>query len=142
MKKFLLKIKAQEYLPLFMFFLAMIMLGIILFRHISLSQQPPMGDAFSYWIKAKNFWSSVGQNKWFNPLNIEPTFRPPGTVLMSYPLGFLENPHGFYFRSIFLPITLFVAALWIIAKPYCSTLKDQWLLAAFCLAFEIGRAHV
>lgn len=131
----LLKSKPQEYLILSVLLLSLSILGFLVFRHVSLSQLPPLHDAMDYLVKAKNFWYSVGQNKWFNPLNIEPTFRPPGTVLMSYPFGFSENTHNFYFRAIFLPITLFVAALWIITKPHCSRLKEQWLLVLFCLAF-------
>jgi hypothetical protein len=48
----------------------------------------------------------------FNPLNLEPTFRPPGTVLMSYPFGFHQDPRGFYFRSVYLPdVLLFFSVL-------------------------------
>ena len=135
-----LKMK-KEYLPLAILILALTTLGTILFLHVSLSQQIPFFDALDYITKAKNFWNTIHQFRWLepqawvSPLNIQPTVRPPGTILMSYPLGFSDNPHGFLFRSIFLPIILFVAALWIIARPYCATLKDQWILVTLCLAF-------
>lgn len=131
----------QNFLPLLFLVISMLILGGLLFYHVSLSKQLPLWDALSYAQKAKNFWDAVHQFRWFeprtwfSPLNIEPTIRPPGTILMSYPFGFSDNTHGFFFRSIFIPIVLFVSALWIIAKPYCITLKDQWLLVALCLAF-------
>jgi len=96
----------------------------------------PFFDQLSYVQKAKNFWDSVAQRKFFNPLNLEPSLRPPGTILMSYPLGFSENTHAFYFRSIFLPITFFISALWIVAKPLTSTVKTKWLLVSLCLALS------
>ncbi|ODG99011.1 hypothetical protein A4S05_06655 [Nostoc sp. KVJ20] len=131
----------RKYLPLLILVLTLATLGILLFQHISLTKQTPIWDSFTYAQKAKNFWDAVQKfqflepQTWVSPLNIEPTTRPPGTILMSYPFGFSDNPDEFFFRSIFLPIILFVAALWIIAKPYCVTLKDQWLLVALCLAF-------
>jgi hypothetical protein len=134
------KIK-KENLPLLILIITILILGILIFDHVSLSQQFPFGDALTYAQKAKNFWDTTHKFRWFEPqtwffpLNIEPTVRPPGTILMSYPFGFSDNPHGFFFRSIFIPIILFIAALWIIAKPYCITLKDQWLLVALCIAF-------
>ena len=134
------KIK-KENLPLLTLIITILILGILIFHHVSLSQQVPIFDALTYAQKAKNFWDTVDKiqlfqpTNWIYPLNIEPTTRPPGTILMSYPFGFSDNPHGFFFRSIFIPIILFVAALWIIAKPYCVTLKDQWLLVFLCLAF-------
>ncbi len=135
-----LKMK-RKYLPLLILVLTLATLGILLFQRISLTEQTPIWDSFTYAQKAKNFWDTVQKfqflepRTWVSPLNIEPTTRPPGTILMSYPFGFSDNPDEFFFRSIFLPIILFVGALWIIAKPYCVTLKDQWLLVALCLAF-------
>lgn len=140
MKKISIKIIKKDYLPLLTLIAALSILGFLLFSHISLSQQPPVYDALTYVSKAKNFWDSVSNfqlfnlNTWVSPLNIQPTVRPPGTVVMSYPFGFSENLHGFFFRSIFLPVILYVAVLWIVAKPYCSTLKEKWLLVSLCLA--------
>jgi hypothetical protein len=71
--------------------------------HTHATTQAPIYDGFSYYQKAYNFWEAVRVDKWFNPLNVEPTFRPPGTILMSYPFGFDPDPRGFYFRSVFFP---------------------------------------
>jgi len=136
MNKILFTSINREHLPFLSLLLALTVLGVAVFSHVSLSQQPPSQDAVQYFVKAKNFWDSISQRKWFNPLNIEPTFRPPGTIVVSYPFGFSEGFHGYYFRSIFLPIVLFVFALWIAAKPSCSTLKSKWLLVSLCLAFS------
>ncbi|HNU72619.1 MAG TPA: hypothetical protein PKL48_13015, partial [Thermodesulfobacteriota bacterium] len=67
-------------------------------------------------------------------LNLLPYVRPPGTILLSYPFGFSDDFHGYAFRSVFLPILLFVAALWIIASPLCTQRKEQWFLCLLCLA--------
>jgi hypothetical protein len=127
--------KSGEKLPLIFMIAAIACLGIVLFHHVSLSSQAPIWDALGYAQKGKNFWDAITHGKCFNPLNLEPSYRPPGTVLMSYPFGFSENPHGFYFRSLFIPMVLFVSALWIVARPTCSRPEDRWLLASLCLGF-------
>ena len=100
----------KENLPLLTLIITILILGILIFDHVSLSQQIPVFDALTYTQKAKNFWDTVDKfqlfqlKTWISPLDIEPTTRPPGTILMSYPFGFSDNPHGFFFRSIFIPI--------------------------------------
>lgn len=79
------------------------------------SVQPPIDDAFGYYEKAYNFWVAMHRPTWFNPLNLKPTFRPPGTVLMSYPFGFSRNPGGFYFRSVYFPAAMFFVAVMLTA---------------------------
>lgn len=39
--------------------------------------------------------------------------RPFGTVLMSFPLGWSENFHGFYFRSVFFPIACLITSVYL-----------------------------
>jgi hypothetical protein len=88
------------------------LLAAAIWLHIRVTTQAPIFDAFTYYQKAHNFWGAMRAGKWFNPLNVEPTFRPPGTVLMSYPFGFNPDPRGFYFRSVYFPICLlFVSVL-------------------------------
>jgi hypothetical protein len=74
--------------------------------HTHATTQAPITDAFTYYQKAYNFWRAIKAGGWFNPLDLEPTFRPPGTVLMSYPFGFDPDPKGFYFRSVYFPSCL------------------------------------
>jgi hypothetical protein len=80
--------------------------------------QLPVYDAFSYYGKAHAIWDDIAHGLRLNPLNIEPSIRPPGTLLMSYPFGFQLDFHGFYFRSVFFPIFLiFVSVLLVLKKP-------------------------
>jgi hypothetical protein len=102
--------------------------------HAQRSSQPPIYDAATYVQKAHNFWNAIGERKAFDPLAIEPTFRPPGTVAMSYPLGFDSDPRGMYFRSVFFPVLLLIAA--VIVAVYRHDMPDgtkaqMAMLAAF-----------
>jgi hypothetical protein len=83
--------------------------------HTHATAQAPIYDGFSYYQKAYNFWEAVHAGKWFNPLDVESTFRPPGTILMSYPFGFNPDPRGFYFRSVYFPAALLFSAVLIAA---------------------------
>ncbi len=120
--------------PFLSLLLALTILGVLIFQRAHVSEQPPFYDALSYAVKAKSFWDTVAQGVWANPLDLRPTVRPPGTILMSYPLGFSEEPQGFYFRSVVLPIVIFALALWCIGSPSCARQRERWLLVALCLA--------
>jgi hypothetical protein len=61
-----------------------------------------------------------------NPFNIQPTFRPPGTILMSYPFGFSQDPRGFYFRSVYLPVAMIFFAVLITAYEVRDDLWSRW----------------
>lgn len=87
----------------------------VVWRHVQASEQPLVYDAITYWLKARNFWGEIAQGHFVNPFNVDPTTRPPGTVLMSYPFGFDASVKGFLFRSIFLGIALTAAAVLVIA---------------------------
>lgn len=101
--------------------------------HAQQSQQPPIYDAFSYYAKAYNFWNEIHQRHKFDPFNVEPTFRPPGTILMSYPFGFKTDFRGFYFRSIFLPIALLSLAVVISGYRRDMDSKSKWHLVQFAV---------
>src|SRR5205085_7417107 len=88
----------------------LVFLGIALWQHAKNSQMPPTYDALNYFAKGKNIWLHLRGKHFVNPFNLPPTYRPPGTVLMSFPLGYHNDFHGFYFRSVFFPIVCFVAA--------------------------------
>lgn len=103
-------------------------------QHALQSRQPPIHDAFGYYLKAYNFWSAIDEHRLLNPLNIEPTFRPPGTILMSYPLGFETDYRGFYFRSVFFPILMISIAVMISGYHSDLDTKTKWqlvLISAF-----------
>jgi hypothetical protein len=96
----------------------LIWLGLIagaVYIHAHASAQPPIYDAIQYYQKAYNFWEAIHKGRWVNPLNVEPTFRPPGTILMSYPTGFEPDPRSFYFRSVYFPVALLFLSVLIVA---------------------------
>ncbi len=92
-------------------------LGIGIWLHAHANMQPPIADAFTYYEKAHNVWVDLNAGHWlrhpFQIFNTEPVFRPPGTVLMSYPFGFHHNPNGFFFRSVFFPAMLLAISVMI-----------------------------
>jgi hypothetical protein len=108
-------------------------LGWAIWHHVQLTQQPPIYDAFSYYRKAYEFWTALSQHH-FTPFNSEPTFRPPGTILMSYPFGFSIDFRGFFFRSVFFPIVLLNLAIFIAGYRRELDSRGKWqlvLIAAF-----------
>ena len=117
-------------IPLFAMAAWLAFVGVAMWQHARVSTQPPIYDAATYFIKAHNFWTSLSEGKVVNPLNLEPDFRPPGTIAMSYPLGFSTDYRGFYFRSIFLPVVL--VALAVLVAGYRRELDSarQWTLVA------------
>src|SRR2546421_12775539 len=86
-----LLVKAKERLPLICVISLLLVLALAVWFRVSVSKMPPLYDALSYAEKANYFWAAVRQGHWFNPLNIEPVIRPPGTILFSYPLGWTSD---------------------------------------------------
>jgi hypothetical protein len=91
---------------IFIFSLWLLALGVSLWP-ACLNSQPPIHDAIGYASKAKNVWESILSMRQLDLLSTQPTSRPPGTVLVSYPFGYTNNTQGFYFRSVFIPCALF-----------------------------------
>lgn len=82
-------------------------LGSGIWEYASSETEPPVFDALSYVQKAQAFWGVIESGEIVNPLSIEPTIRPFGTVLLSYPFGFHDDFRWFYFRSSFIPLVIF-----------------------------------
>lgn len=116
---------------LFVLLLWVIFVGFTVWLHTERSQQPPIHDAATYYQKAYHFWIEIHKHKLFNPFNVEPSFRPPGTILMSYPFGFDTDYRGFYFRSIFFPIALLSLAVVICGYQRELDNKSKWHLVLF-----------
>jgi hypothetical protein len=94
---------------------------------------PPLWDQQSYVQKADSFWHAVNARKPFNPLNLNPSVRPPGTVLVAAPFGPETDYRRFYFRSVVLPAALFVLALLIAGFAAGIVGAEHAILtAAFC----------
>jgi hypothetical protein len=102
--------------------------GVLLWLRSQQSVQPPLNEPLSYMQKAQGVWQAIKKGSSFNPFDVAPAHRPPGTVLLSYPLGFDPDPRGFYFRSLFMPFLLWTAAillvLWPVAPP--ASARDRW----------------
>ena len=95
--------------------------------------EPPVWDALSYVQKGYTFWKAIGRGKLFDPFALPMTVRPPGTILMSYPFGWSDNFHWFYFRSCFIPVILLVTAVYIAAWSRQLTRPGRWMLAGLAL---------
>ena len=121
--------KSFQHLILLLLLARLALVGTSTWRHTQETDQPPVHDAFTYYLKAHNFWANLSSAKGVNPLNLEPTFRPPGTVLMAYPFGFDPDYRNFYFRSIFLPIALLVAGVVVAGYGRDLSNRSKWYLA-------------
>jgi hypothetical protein len=97
------------------------------------AMEPPVWDALSYVLKAYSFWQAVDTGKLFDPFALPMTVRPPGTILMSYPFGWSDNFHWFYFRSLFFPVVLLIAAVYIAGWSRHLTRAGHWMLASLAL---------
>jgi hypothetical protein len=114
----------------------MIALAVGIWLHTNATQQTPLWDAFTYFEKAYRFWKSVDDGHWVNPFNVPNSFRPPGTILMSYPFGFTPNPKWFYFRSVYFPaILLFLSPIVAVYKSNDDRII-RWMIIATAALFS------
>ncbi len=95
--------------------LAMLLVALGIWLHAARELQPPIYDALSYVVKARNFWAALAEHGLFNANAIEPVVRPFATVIISYPFGYSDDFRGFYFRtnvipSLLLGLSVFIAA--------------------------------
>ncbi|PYX91964.1 MAG: hypothetical protein DMG67_08390 [Acidobacteria bacterium] len=102
-------------------------------QHVKKTDLPPIFDATEYFLKAKNFWANLHDRRIHNPLNLEPTFRPPGTVVMSYPFGFNTDFHPYFFRSIFFPLLCMAAAVYVVGSHGPNKGSTRWNLALLAI---------
>ncbi|MFO1311883.1 MAG: hypothetical protein U1F41_07405 [Burkholderiales bacterium] len=107
-------------------------LAVSLWQHALASVQPPWGDGVGYLWKAASFWNAVQQGTLFNPLDLFPTVRPPGTILMSYPFGMTADFRGYHFRSVFLPLLCTVLAVYV-AGGTENAKRHPWQVAGYAL---------
>jgi len=114
--------------PLLAVLLWLAFVGGSVWQHARESNQPPIFDAATYFQKAHNVWAGMSGTT-TNPFDVEPTVRPPGTVLMSYPFGFNTDFRGFYFRSVFLPIALLCVSIVIAGYRRDLGGRSAWHLA-------------
>ena len=120
-------------LPHLILILWLVFIGIETWSYALRTAQPPLYDALGYYEKAHNVWTQLRSPHLKNPLNVEPTLRPPGTVLLSYPFGFKADFRGFYFRSVFIPVVLIATAVYIAAFSRRMSSSRQWTLALIAI---------
>ena len=73
-----INIQLKIWFPHFVVIVWLIFLGITIWAHAVNSQQPPIYDSLTYFIKGKTFWENIDRGEWSNPLNIKPNSAPPG----------------------------------------------------------------
>jgi hypothetical protein len=133
--------RASRWLPHLLLLLWLTALGAATWQDAMRSDVPPIWDQHTYYEKARRIWEEIGKGHAFNPLDIDPAVRPPGTVLVSYPLGFDRDPRAFYFRSAFVPVVLFVVAIYVALTPAWGWLRrGSWVvpaLAAFAASMPM-----
>jgi hypothetical protein len=113
----------------------LLVLAAAIWTHTHASQQGPLYDAFTYFEKAYRFWTAVETSRWFNPFDVDPTMRPPGTILMSFPLGFVPDPRGFYFRSVYLPSVLLFLSVIIATYRAGDDIAARWRTMLLAMLF-------
>ena len=80
--------KTKSWFPFLSLLPALTVLGVLIFSRVQTSELPPFYDALSYLVKAKNFWQTVEEGPWVNPLDLAPTVATTGhDSCLSYPLG-------------------------------------------------------
>ena len=116
--------------------LCLLLLGIGIHQKTNRAIAPPIYDAMHYYTKGARVWTEWGMGRLVNPFNVGPTVRPPGTMLLSSPLGFSRNFRAFLFRSIYYPIVLFVVGFWLLAESRAYQPGQSWtnLTGALMLA--------
>ena len=124
------------HLPMLILVLCLAVLGIGIYLKTNRAIAPPIFDPMAYYMKGELVWREWSSGRLVNPLNVEPTIRPPGTMLLTSPLGFSPNFHGFFFRAIYVPVVAFVLGFWVLAESQLRQPRQRWanLVGALMLA--------
>jgi hypothetical protein len=129
-------LRFSKYLPILVLALCLTVLGIGIHRKAARAVAPPINDPMSYYTKGALVWKEWSNGRLVNPLNVYPTIRPPGTMLLTSPLGFSPDFRPFYFRSTYIPVVVFVIAFWVLAESQVRQSRQRWtnLVGALMLA--------
>jgi hypothetical protein len=130
------KRRISERAPLLVLILILLLLGVGIHGRARQAIAPPIYDPMAYYTKGAMVWREWNAGRLVNPLNVAPTVRPPGTLLLSSPTGFSPDFRGFLFRSIYFPVVLTVLAFWVLAAAQARTSNRRWgaLVGALSLA--------
>jgi len=126
----------SRHLPTLVLALCLTVLGIGIYQKTSRAVAPPIYDPMAYYTKGAMVWKEWSNGRLVNPLNVGPTSRPPGTMLLTSPFGFSPDFRAFFFRSIYFPIVVFVLAFWVLAESQIRQSRQRWanLVGALTLA--------
>ena len=126
----------SKHLPILILVLCLTVLGIGIYLKTTRAIAPPIFDSMAYYTKGAMVWREWSSGRLVNPLNVEPTTRPPGTMLLTSPLGFSPNFHAFFFRAIYFPVVVFVLGFWVLAESQLRHPRQRWanLVGALMLA--------
>ena len=107
----------------------LVLVGSLTWMRSRESVLPPLWDQQTYVEKAEAVWTSISKGTRENPLSIEPSVRPPGTVLLTAPLGPLKDFRNFYFRSAFIPVVIMALSVFIVGVGVTRQPWESALLA-------------
>lgn len=107
--------------------------GFAVWSHAIAATEPPVWDALTYSLKSKAFWTAIETGKIFNPFALDPTTRPPGIVLISYPFGFSEHYAGFYFRTNFIPAILLTLSVLLVGSAIRTPRRSPFVMAGMAV---------
>ena len=116
----------STYLPISILALCLTVLGIGIYIKTARAIAPPIYDPMAYYTKGAMVWREWSSGRLVNPLNVGPTSRPPGTMLLTSPLGFSPNFRAFFFRSICFPVVVFALAFWLLAESQVRQPRQRW----------------
>ena len=126
----------HKYGPPALLLVLLLVIGFGIHRKSALTAIPPTHDSFHYYLKSKSVWEQLKRGGLMNTLNVaEPVMRPPGGVLVSFPFGFSKDYRGFFFRNAFVPVVVFVSALWLLALNFTVPGRQRWMAAALIGGF-------
>jgi len=77
---------------------------------------PPIYDPITYLEKGQRFFSEIHNHHFPNPLEVLPSFRPPGCIPFFFPSGY-HGMQSFLFWSMLSPLAVWLLALWVAFRP-------------------------
>jgi hypothetical protein len=107
--------------------LFLIAIGGGIYKKSGLAVAPPIYDPIAYYHKAKVVWDSIEKGNFSGMLNGVKANRPPGSSLLLYPFGFQPSVRSFLFRSVFVPIALWMLAMAIVVAAAARRTSDAIL---------------
>ncbi len=121
----------------FSILLILLLISIGILERVSSTIAPPIYDPLGYIAKAQNVWEAIHKGAFFHLLSVEPISRLPGSSLLFYPFGFINDFKGYLLRSTLIPIYLWAIALYII-QLVLSIGKKRSLISISIIICLIG----